>query len=184
MDISASGRAARLKTHNWTRLRLGGPAAPLILLFLVVTFLVVLAGCTPTESGGSSTSTSGGTTVTSGGTSTSSSVTSTTLRPPTEARRLAPTTGTFSTCPDCHSLLDPPTVARPALTDAFGHESHLARGATCESCHIRPVHSQSGTRRPYHGYVLHVSRLRPHLERPAHLQPLPSAGFPPAAGLS
>lgn len=150
-DISASGRAARLKTHDWTRLRLGGPAAPLFFLLLLVTLLVVLtvvAGCTPQEGGGSATSTPGGTTATTGGTSTTSGATSTTGRTPTEARRLAPTTGTFSTCPDCHSLLDPPSVDRPALTDAFGHERHLTRGATCEDCHARPIHSESGTRRP------------------------------------
>ncbi|MHB9149000.1 MAG: cytochrome c3 family protein [Thermoleophilia bacterium] len=66
----------------------------------------------------------------------------------TEARRLAPATGTFSTCPDCHALLDPPRADRPALTDAFRHERHLTRGAACDSCHARPIHSESGTRRP------------------------------------
>jgi hypothetical protein len=66
----------------------------------------------------------------------------------TEARRLAPETGHFATCPDCHAYLDPPGAERPLLVETFGHEVHLQRGATCVDCHPTPVHAEEGTRKP------------------------------------
>lgn len=66
----------------------------------------------------------------------------------TQARRLVPETGTFSTCADCHAYLDPPSRDWPTLNDAVSHESHLERGAQCETCHQRPIHTQEGIRLP------------------------------------
>jgi hypothetical protein len=68
--------------------------------------------------------------------------TTTTTQPnaPTQARRLSPTTGTFSTC---HMRLDNPENYAGTLKD-FGHEIHLTTyKATCESCHALPVHTSN-----------------------------------------
>lgn len=66
----------------------------------------------------------------------------------TQAQRLSPITGTFSTCKDCHAFLDPQNNDRGILTDAFRHEKHLTRGATCTDCHKLPVHQETMIRRP------------------------------------
>jgi len=66
----------------------------------------------------------------------------------TQSQRLSPTSGRFSTCQYCHAFLDPQNNDRGILTDAFGHEKHLTRGATCEDCHKAPVHQETMIRRP------------------------------------
>ncbi|GAB4263013.1 MAG: hypothetical protein Kow00122_19220 [Thermoleophilia bacterium] len=78
---------------------------------------------------------------------------STTTAPPpgqwiTEARRLSPPAGPFAICRDCHAFLDPPARKRPNLNAAFRHEKHLARGATCNACHVTPVHTETSIRKP------------------------------------
>lgn len=89
---------------------------------------------TQTETGG--TSTTGG-----GGLGPGSGV-------ETEAKRLSPDSGPFVICQDCHTYLDPPARARPALNGTFAHERHLARSAGCPDCHESPVHTETVVRRP------------------------------------
>jgi len=104
---------------------------------LLLLSTILLAGCT-TTSASSATSAPGQTS----STTTQLGVTQ------TQAQRLSPTSGRFSTCKDCHAFLDPPNNDRGILTDAFRHEMHLARGATCEDCHKQPVHQETMIRRP------------------------------------
>jgi hypothetical protein len=130
---------------------------------LLLLSMVALYGC----SGGTSTtsSTAGGATTTSAApattvdsttssvstTGTSGQTSSPTTQPGmslTQAQRLSPTSGRFSTCKDCHAFLDPTNNDRGILTDAFGHEKHLTRGTPCEACHKEPVHQETLIRRP------------------------------------
>ncbi len=86
----------------------------------------------------------------------------------TEGQRLSPATGAFAICKDCHAFLDPPNRPRPALNATFRHEKHLARGATCESCHVPPVHQESGIRRPGMADCYHCHSSNPGSSAPAN----------------
>lgn len=138
-------------------------AAPL----LTCVAALVFAGCSTSSSttgvpptttdttaavGESTTSTEG---TTGGGGSAVTSTTATTesgLGPgsgiETEAKRLSPASGPFVICQDCHTYLDPPQRPRTALNGDFRHEKHLARSASCDSCHQSPVHTETTVRRP------------------------------------
>jgi hypothetical protein len=62
--------------------------------------------------------------------------------------RLAPESGTFSVCADCHFYLDIPGQVPATLMENFSHDAHIERGAECQSCHEPPIHTEQGTRLP------------------------------------
>ena len=155
--VMAGGSGDRASRSRGSTLRTG--------LYLVATLTaalalsLVLTACSAEEPSTTPASTGGTESTTSSTVTTSPS--STTPTPPTststggqvpggvvtEAERLSPNSGHFVICQDCHAFLDPPLRPRPALNPPFGHEKHLAY-ATCESCHLTPVHTQTGVRKP------------------------------------